>query len=597
VAGSDERVGIAAAALGAVLCAITVWVTVEGAPGGHPWLEALARASTVGVPIAVGIYARGRPPFRRFGTLLIAAGFAWFLSTLAASSESLPYSVGRVASWAVEVGLLYVVLAFPTGRLPARVDRLIVGSAVLTLLLLYLPTMFLVEQYPSPSPYAMCDSDCPANAFMLAGSEPAFVADVVRPLRELLTVCFFAAAAVRLGYRMSSAGHLTRRTLAPVFTVASARVGVMAATVAVRAVDPGAALVPVLSWLLTLAVPAMAIAFLVGLGRWRLFVGGAVQRLAGRLPPHPGPDDLRVALADAFEDPGLEIAYWIGDGDGHWADAAEIPYLPPPGAPRSVTEVHDGGRKVAAIVHDPALAEERAFVGAATSYAVITFDNHRLSAQAAALLRQVADSRARIQATADDERRRIERDLHDGAQQRLVALRIKLMLTADQLDDGSRDGDPALLRTLGDEVDTALDEIRSLAHGIYPATLDRGLVEALRSAALQGPLPIVVHAAGIGRYPRELETAVYFTCLEALQNAAKHASGATAAVVDVAEEAGELRFEVRDDGAGYDPATAGEGMGLTSMRDRLAAVGGRLTIVSSPGHGTRVRAVIPVEPR
>jgi signal transduction histidine kinase len=349
-----------------------------------------------------------------------------------------------------------------------------------------------------------------------------------------------------------------------------------------------------MGWLIALALPAMALAFLVGVARWRLFVAGAQQRLASRLRGHPGPEDLRAALAEAFDDPTLDIAYWIGDGDGHWADGSGHPTTAPSGGTRSVTEIRDGDRRVAAVFHDPALREERAFIDAAASYLVMTLDNQRLTAQTASLLRQVTDSRARIQATADDERRRIERDLHDGAQQRLVALRIKLELAAEQIDTGRRNGDAVLLRGLGGDVEKALDEIRSLARGIYPAPLaDRGLVEALRSAALQSALPVTVMAAGVGRYAREVETAAYFCCLEALQNAAKHARGATAAVVDISDN-GALHFEVRDDGAGYDPHRVTEGVGLTSMRDRVAAVGGTLAVESSPGRGTRVSADIPL---
>src|SRR5688500_18685202 len=213
----------------------------------------------------------------------------------------------------------------------------------------------------------------------------------------------------------------------------------------------------------------------------------------------------------------------------------------------------------------------------------MTIDNHRLGAEAASLLAEVKDSRARIQASADDERRRIERDLHDGAQQRLAALRINLELAAERI-DGTDHGNADLIRQLGEQVDDALDEVRSLARGIYPAPLaDRGLVEALRSVALQAALPTTVLATGTkDRYPHEVESAAYFCCLEALQNAAKHARGATAAVIDIGDN-GVLRFDVHDDGAGFDTAAAEPGVGFTSMRDRLGAVAGKLTIVSSPG--------------
>ena len=205
----------------------------------------------------------------------------------------------------------------------------------------------------------------------------------------------------------------------------------------------------------------------------------------------PTPEDLRLALAEAFDDPGLEIVYWLESGEGHWGDADGHPLDPPAAAHgRAVTRIADDDRLVAAIVHDAALEDDRVFVDAATSYALITLDNHRLSAQTSSLVRAVRESRLRIQAAADEERRRIERDLHDGAQQRLIALRIKLELAAERTGEGHETGaaGAAALRRLGGDVEDALEEVRSLARGIYPATLaDRGLVEGLRAAALRNP--------------------------------------------------------------------------------------------------------------
>ena len=419
------------------------------------------------------------------------------------------------------------------------------------------------------------------------------MADLVRPLREVLTVIIFAAATLRLVWRIEQATRLMRRLLTPVAAIAIARLLTLVAALGSRAIAPDSTVTLTLVWLIALALPAMACAFLVGLVRWRLFSAGAMERLATGLRAHPQPEDLRDALADAFEDPTLDVLYWIGDDDtGYWADAGGRPVdratLEPA---RSVTEVLDGGRPVAAIVHDPALQADRAFIESASSYAVMTFDNHRLSVQTTALLSEISQSRSRIQRAADDERRRIEHDLHDGAQQRLVALRIKLELAAE--DAAASNGHAALLRRLGQDVEDALDELRSLARGIYPAPLTRGLVEALRSAALQAVLPTTVLAEGVGRYSREVETAAYFCCLEAMQNAGKHARGATALAIDLFDN-GSLLLEVRDDGAGFDVAQTPTGMGLTSMHDRIAAVGGRLEIESGPGRGTRVSAAIPV---
>jgi signal transduction histidine kinase len=381
--------------------------------------------------------------------------------------------------------------------------------------------------------------------------------------------------------------------------VACFRCAVFAAALLGRRLAPESGVLDVGMWLLALAVPLTAVAFLVGLARWWVFIARSTQRLAATLHAHATPEDLRRALAEAFDDPSLAIAYWLGNGEGHWGDADGHSLDPPAAAPgRAVTEIVDGEHLVAAIVHDAALADDQAFVDTATSYALMTLDNHRLSAQASSLLRAVRESRSRIQAAADDERRRIERDLHDGAQQRLVALRIKLELAAERTGDGLGNGaeGAAVLRRLGGDVEAALEEVRSLARGIYPASLaDRGLVEGLRAAALRNPLPTTVLAAGVRRHSREIESAAYFCCLEALQNAAKHAEGASSAVVELWDN-GSLQLEVRDDGAGFDPDDVASGVGFTSMRDRVAAVGGELAITSSPGRGTLVSATIPLRP-
>jgi signal transduction histidine kinase len=580
---------------GTAACAVAAIVTASGSGSDYVALEATARALIVGVPIAVGLYARSHPASERFGTLLIAAGFGWFLVTLAGSSDARLYSTGRVADWLVEVLLVYVVLAFPSGRLPSRADRLLVAGVALVSAFLYVPTALLVEQFPVPAPSVTCVASCPENAFMLVATEPAWVEDFVRPLRELLTVGLFLGVTVRLAQRFRGATHLTQRTLAPVLGVACFRLAALALTISVRRIDPAAPLMDVAIWLIALAVPLMACAFLLGTWRWQLFMATAMHRLTTRLQAHPGPEDLRAALADAFDDPELEIVYWLDEDGGRWTDAAGLPVAPPSAAAeRCVTEVRDGGRRVAAIVHDAALRDDQAFVDAASAYAIMALDNHRLSAQTAALLREVQESRARIQSSADDERRRIEHDLHDGAQQRLVALRIKLELAAESAAGGN--GHSAeLLRGLGVEVDEALDEVRSLARGIYPAPLaDRGLTEALRAVALRGALPTTVLAAGVRRYSRQVESAAYFCCLEAMQNAAKHARDASAVVVALSDN-GSLRFEVRDDGAGFDEQLVTSGMGFTSMRDRVEAVGGELEVRSRPGHGTTVSASIPLD--
>src|SRR5215212_5988088 len=323
-------------ALTASAAAVTaVAVAASGAPN-NPGLVGLARGLIVATPIAVGLYAWQRPSTERFGLLLIGAGAACFVTTLAESRHDVLYTVGRTAGWLLEVLVVYLVLAFPTGRLSERVDRVLVGAMGAAAVVFFFPRLALANDFEVPSPFTSCLHHCPPNAFFALDREPAFVDSMLRPL--------------------------------------------------------GA---------------AMVFAVMIGVG-FRLWQNG---REASRLT--------RRALADALADPALEIAFPSGDGDGAWMDGRGLPLtLPQPGSGRSVSEVRTGGDQIAAIVHDEALSTNRELVDAATGMAALLLDNHRLAAEATKSLREVRRSRARIATSAERERRRIERDLHDGAQQR-----------------------------------------------------------------------------------------------------------------------------------------------------------------------------------
>jgi signal transduction histidine kinase len=572
----------------AALCAVSVFAV----PSTTVALGTVARIVAVGVPLAVGLYAWRRPPFELFGKLLVATGLAGLLVTLSLSDDAVLYSTGRVALWIVEAGLLYIVLCFPSGRPGAGIDRALVVALVLVVALLFLPTALLVERYVTPATWVTCDSDCPRNAFMVVAEEPKLIKELVIPVRELLVIGLFAAVIGRLAQRIHGATTLVRVTLTPVLAVSIARIFVFGSAFAVRRMAPESPVVDVQVWLLALSVPAMAVAFLVGLLRSWVHVGASLRRLAARLRSRLRADELRDALADAFEDPSLEIVYPFG---GDWLDSTGEDVQPPaPGSARCLTEVHDGERTVAAMIHDAALKEEQAFVDAATSYAILMLENQRLTVNTLVLLRALGDSRERVMESADAERRRIERDLHDGAQQRLVAVAIRLEFAADLVGEDPARG-RALLRDLANEVEIALGEVRSLGRGTAPRLLARrGLADALTLAAEDAPIPTTVRGGPLPRYSPEIESAAYFCALEALQNVSKHATGATRVRITLAERDQRLRIEVYDDGAGFDPAAVSAGGGLTNMRERAADVGGNIRVDSGPGRGTRVVITIPL---
>ena len=524
--------------------------------------------------------------------MLVLAGLFWFLVALAGWSEPLPYSIGRVAGWLSEIGVAYLVLAFPTGRLPGRAERRLALAAALLVGVLYVPTALLVESYPSSAPFTTCLAACPENAFNVVQATPAWVSDVVLPLRETLAILLMVAILWRLAHRIAQATPLMRRALSPVFCVAMLRVLLLAGAILVRRAD--AVDDRTLGWLtgaLALTLPLLSLGFLAGLVRWRLYTSDALLVLARRLRLAHDAEERHAAMADAVMDPSLDIVYPRPSGPG-WVTADGWPAeLPGEDAERTATIVEDAGRPVAALIHEGTLAEQRAFIEAVGTYALVWDENERLAASVDSSRGELRASRARILAAADEERRRIERDLHDGGQQRLVALRIRLQLAEEML-AASPQGAREMLHRLVDDVDGVLEELRSLAAGVFPAMLAaHGLPDAVRGAAMQSPLPVHVVIKGSQRHPAEVETAAYFCCLEALQNVAKHAKGATGARV-LLELDGDLVFEVRDDGPGFDVATTGTN-GLLNMRDRVSALGGTLEVYSSAASGTRVRGRLP----
>jgi signal transduction histidine kinase len=581
----------ALAAFGAILAGTAAAIALTG---DMPYEVSLAErhALTIAIPVAVGLYAWAEGTHRRFGRLLVLAGVAWFFAALATSSDSVLYSVGRVSSWIVEAGLVYLILSFPSGRLNTPIDRALMWGVVAVVGLLFVPSAFITEAYPTPSIVSTC-SDCPENALLLVGSEPAFLDDFVVPLREFLVVALMIAVTVRLGYRIRHATPLMGRTLKPVLVVALLRPVALAVALAMRRAGAGDTAVDISTAVLSLVLPALSVAFLIGLVRWRIYTADALVSLAHSAREHDGRDMSRDLIAKALSDPTVELAYCRPE-DGTWLDA-EGNTRANPWSERCATAIFQYERPYAAVIHDCALREQRPFVEAVGAYALVWDDNQRLTERVDRSLDELRESRARLLAAADDERRRIERDLHDGGQQRLVALRIRLELAEEMMEQSPAHA-RSMLHRLGADVDAAIDDLRSVAADVYPSLLAaRGLPDAIRTAALQSPVPVSVAVNGNDRYLQEVETAAYFCCLEALQNVAKHAPEARATLVTLHRN-GDLRFEVRDDGPGFVTDGPNAGRGLMNMRDRIEAVGGELEIHSSPGAGTQVVGRIPVAP-
>jgi signal transduction histidine kinase len=304
---------------------------------------------------------------------------------------------------------------------------------------------------------------------------------------------------------------------------------------------------------------------------------------------------MRDALATALRDSSMQLLFRERDS-GAWQDARDRPVTWPPdlAADQAITTVSvDGAQPDVALVHDVALLDDPELLDGVSGMVLGGSRHQRLSADLGRAMIDLEESRRRIAEAADLERVRIERDLHDGAQQRLVSLRIRLGLAEERLKTDPAAG-TQLVHELGFEAEAALDELRALARGVYPPVLtDLGLPDALRSMAAQAPLPVHLLESGVTRHAIEIESAAYFTCVEAVQNALKHAHGATGMWIKLSQAPTWLHFDVRDDGPGF--RTDGvHGRGLRNMHDRIEAVGGQLSVESEPGHGTRVTGTIPL---
>jgi signal transduction histidine kinase len=565
-------------------------VLVEAAPADRG-VTAVIHALGISLPIALGLFRLSRSRNDRFAWLLVGMGLVWSVTTLAESSDPVLYSIGRTAVWVVEAALVYLMLAFPFGRLQSPTERSLVRATVLLVGLLYIPTVLLAP-FPEPSPWASCGTSCPQNAFDLASGSPAWIDAFVRPLREVAAILIYGAVAAVLVARTRRAAELMRRVLAPVAAVAVFRAASLLAYSVLRAAGFDSGAMDAIGWGYLLTLPLVTVAFAAGLVLQRLFVADALEGVTIGLREHADASALRTALASALADPSLGIVYWVSGEGGRWVDEAGWPARAPQRKPgRAITEITVDGRRLAAVTHDSGL--DPIVVRAAGAYALTTLENERLVAQLQKSLEDLAGSRRRIASVADRERRKIERDLHDGAQQRLVALRIKLELLAERLDEEDPES-AAALRRLEVDVDGTIDDVRSFARGIYPPLLaERGLAEALRAAGRNATIATRVEADSIGRHDPEIEATIYFACMEALQNAAKHADGASGVTITLSEDPA-LHFEVHDDGNGFTATNVVNGNGLTNLRDRMAAIGGEVEVRSVLGKGTTVIGVLPV---
>jgi signal transduction histidine kinase len=528
--------------------------------------------------VGVGIYAWARRPQNPLGALMVAVGFIFWLGSLVAIDEPLTFSLGLLFGGLFIGTVAHMLLAFPSGRLEPRDARLVWR--------IYVLLAFANVAVALIGGALDIEEGHPRNILEIASNES---------LGKALFFCFEALALAlsiwlirELSRRMRLATPAQRRALAPVLLSGMIFVDALAVALALDMVGLPDAVVTWPNIVGIIVFIALPIAFVLGLVRSRWFRAGAVGDLVERLNSDRR-RSLRDSLATALGDADLQLLYWL-PRDQRYVDEAGTAIDMKQIAGRAITDVDRDGRRIGAIVHDPALLEDPELVQAAGAAAALAVENERLEAELRARVQELEGSRAKLIEVSLAERRRLERDLHDGAQQRLVALGLQVSMARARIGEDPG-GAQTMLDQVREELRLAQEELRELARGIHPAILtDRGLGAAVESLAQRATIDVAVTELPDERLPTNVEAIAYFVVAESLTNVAKHAPLARAAV-RVSRVNGHAVIEVSDDGPGA--ARLDAGSGLRGLADRLAAVDGRLQVHSPVGAGTTIRAEIP----
>lgn len=523
--------------------------------------------------VLAGLIGWRARPRNRTGPLLLVVGLLWTFAKLP-YSMTLPDAIEVVRAGAWAPVFVHLVVSYPTGRLTTTASRLVTGLG-----------------YVSVAVVGALTALRPDSAGASAGGGAGAVAVVA-------VVVTGSAVIAYLSLRWVRSTRPRRRQLNPLLGAA-----VVAAAVVVT-VKPATIVgrdVAMLTAALPVALTAVPVAYLAGLLRRRIDRAGVADLVVQlqRATPSVRPE---AALARALHDPSLRIGYWAAgsnryvDADGHPIDP-DPPDEPdktdgPGGPDRGVTRIDRDGKPVAILVHDRALLEEPELIEAACAALALALENERLTAELRARLRELAESRRQVLRAAEAERRRLERDLHDGVQQRLLSIPVTLSL-AEAVLPGEPDRARALLDEARSAVLAVLADLRALSQGLHPPVLtERGLAGAVQELATLSPVPLRIRNDVPAGLPAEVETTAYYVIAEALANIAKH-SAADEAELRIALSDGRLSLEIRDDGqGGADPAS---GSGLRGLAERVTVEGGEFQVESPPGGGTRVRVALPCE--
>lgn len=569
-------------------CAAVVVVMKGGVVSDTSGFAAALVANIVTFAIGGLLWRHGRPA-SVFGYLLLAEGGLVFLSSFGGFSAPPLYLIGFLGGWAAALGATWLLLAFPDVR-PRGAGWIVLGTAVATFLLGEVPRLLTSAHESSLPVLGRCDAACPANAARVAHAQG--VADAFRHVESALQGLWGIGLIVFLGLQLMRASYPRRRLLAPVFATAVpffaafSYNALTAGLLDLRWGDGAQAI-----FLSTRIV--FPLGFIAALLFARVYAGEALALMSSRLAGRPSVATVEQLVRRVLDDPHARLGFWLPRRERFVDRHGKQLLLDPGSLGRTWRAFGDGEMRILAIAHDEALADDPELVEAVGATVVLALENRRLEQDLVDSVDALRASQRRLVAAASAERQKIERDLHDGVQQKLVALRIQLALAHERAGDGG--GLQTRLADLSDGFDEALDELRSVAHGIYPPLLaHEGLVAALREIGHRSSVPLRFELGDVGRLSEDRESAIYYCCLEALQNVAKHAGEDAGATVRLWRDTRVVHFSVADDGAGFVPDPSANGAGLTNMADRIGAVGGTLAVQSRPGQGTTVEVRLSV---
>ena len=508
--------------------------------------DAIWRSLFVAVYVAFGAYIWWRRPESRLGPIVGGGGFLYAVVSLNASGAPLAYTLGMVAWVVMVLYFMYMYLCVPRGWIESQFDRRFLLAFVLSTAVVWGLILAVSPTVPSGSDFTNCGTNCPHNALQIVNGNTQLSTALLTASDIVLTLGTIGVAMLVFSKARSSS-HLRRRALTPLAVVVLATVVEFVVSLFLPAAFPSTrGALRVVNGVNSLAVP---VAILAGQVRGDQFAAVRLGRIVlGAGGKALTPVAVERMIGDALGDSTLTLGLWAPELNGY-VDTSGAPLaLPRDSRAHGVTEITRDDRPAAVLIHDPMLDTDSDVVESLAAISLMLLENTRL-------VEELRMSRSRMVQTADRERRRLERDLHDGAQQRLMAVQIKLRLAEERIDD---DGVAAELEAIAAEAAEAVEELRTLAHGIYPPVLrSGGLVRAVRSLAMRAPIAISVTDEGIGRCSPPVEAAIYFCSVEAVQNAIKHAGRNVRVGVTVGRGRDGVHFAISDDGVGMDHSGTG----------------------------------------